>query len=295
MFDFCQTFPFRANIGSGPCSDPQHPSETTLRGRGRQGLAGRVPPGIFKGIWASTCLGIWNIGSDITGIPSRECPAICLLPGESIRRSIQRTAKDLLDPFLGREIREALRGKKEGRISLSPDPRIGRKGRHHLKPSGPRTGRWILMPLQIPSSSDEGILECMGTRRPRQRTLPRKGPQSREVSFLVRYPNPCKNPSGIFQDRYLHDRSRKKGPSGPFLKDRPPVMSEWPPSGAPSLGPIPGTESPRNRERDPNLGLVGSVCLSSGPGSPGKPPAASYEVCRCCKGQIGRASCRERV
>jgi hypothetical protein len=144
------------------------------------------------------------------------------------------------------------------------------------------------MPIQIPSSSDEGLLECMETRRPRQRTLPRKGPQSREVSFQVRYPNPCKNPSGIFQDRYLHERSRKKGPSGPFLKDRPPVMSEWPPSGAPSLGPIPGTESPRNRERDPNLGLVGSVCLSSGPGSPGKPPAASYEVCRCCKARARR-------
>jgi hypothetical protein len=67
------------------------------------GLAERVPSGTFKGIRASTCLGIWNTGSDITGIPSRERFALYLLFGGSNERSIQRTAKDLFNPFLGRD------------------------------------------------------------------------------------------------------------------------------------------------------------------------------------------------
>jgi hypothetical protein len=141
-------------------------------------------------------------------------------------RRTQRTKhstnrKRSLNSLPRKETKRSLAGEKEGRRSLSSDPRIGRNGWYHLKSYGPTAGRWILIPiLETP---------VLGRRPPgmhgNEKTQPKdpspEGPRSREVSFQVRYPNPRKNPSGIFQERYrandperkvLRDRSRRIKP-----------------------------------------------------------------------------------
>jgi hypothetical protein len=184
--------------------------------------------------------------------------------------------------FLPRkEKKRSLAGEKEGRKSLSPDSRIRREGWHHLRSFGPRTERPILMPILetlILGWRPPGV---HGNEKAPPKDTSSEGSQSREVSFQVRCPNPRKNPSGIFQDRLPRERSEKKGSSEPLRKDQTPDMSEWPPSGAPSLGPIPGTESPRNRVRNPKHGPVRSGEPLFGSWFAGKPPTVSYETCRC--------------
>jgi hypothetical protein len=116
-----------------------------------------------------------------------------------------------------------------------------------MKSSGPRTGRSNLML----------ILEApvLGRKQPgvhgNEKAL-KKDP-SPEGNWILTFRSKCGTPtpgeplgdlSGQVSVRTIRE-DRSFGIH--HQRSKPPGLSEWPPSGAPTLGPIPGTESPRNR------------------------------------------------
>jgi len=118
----------------------------------------------------------------------------------------------------------------------------------------------------------------------------KKDPSSEGSSIKNHSRSKCGTPTpeesfGILSGQVSVRTIRENRPFGTYYqRSNLSGLSEWPPSGAPSLGPIPGTESPRNRVKDPNMGLFGLVCHLFGSWFAGKTARDLSRGLQMCKG-----------